>query len=163
PDPLSQRRSAMSRLKSVIGLAPRALALAVVVGLALGPGAVMRRVDEALAASWQALGDGLADRELNAIAQQIDRDRKDTGSIGARREGPSPHLLPLLARRERLAAGVEEGRPPLGTDAGHELARLDASVALLRSAIARADRVLDRARGDLRRREVELIALRAEA
>jgi hypothetical protein len=152
----------MSRIKSVIGLAPGALVSAVVVGLALGPETVMRRVDDALAASWRALGDRLANRELDAIARQLDRERQDAERIGALRDGLAARLRPLVARRDE-AARVEEGRPPCGADSEHGRARLEAAITLLRSAVARTDRVLDDVRNDLRERAGELIVLRAAA
>jgi hypothetical protein len=152
----------MSRIKSVFGVAPAALVSAVVVGLALGPETVIRRVDDALAASWRALGDGFANRELDAIARQLDRERQDTGRIEALRDGLAARLRSLVARRDE-AARVAEGRPPRGADSERERARLEAAITLLRAAVARADRVLDRAGSDLREREGELIVLRAAA
>jgi hypothetical protein len=152
----------MSRIKSVIGLTPGALVSAVIVGLALGPETVIRRVDDALAASWRALGDRLANRELDAIDRQLDRERQETGRIEALRDGLAARLLPLVSRRDE-AARVAEGRPPRGADSERERARLEAAITLLRSAVARADHVLDGARNDLREREDELIVLRAAA
>jgi hypothetical protein len=152
----------MSRIKSVIGLAPGALVSAIVVGLALGPETVIRRVDDALAASWRALGDRLANRELDAIARQLDRERQDTGRIEALRAGLEASLRPLVARRARTAR-MADGRPMRGADSERERARLEAAITLLRSAVARADRVLDGAWNDLREREGELIVLRAAA
>jgi hypothetical protein len=65
--------------------------------------------------------------------------------------------------REGVAAQVDETSSPHGVSSRRELARLDAAIALLRSAVARADRVLDGARADLRDREGDLILLRAAA
>jgi hypothetical protein len=152
----------MSCIKSIIGLGSKALALVIVVGLALGPETVIRRVDDALAASWRGLGDRLANRELDAIARQLDRERQDTARIEALRAGVAANLRPLVARRDETARSAY-GRPPRGADSERERARLDAAITLLRAAVARADRVLDWARNDLRKREGELIALRAAA
>jgi hypothetical protein len=152
----------MSRIKSLIGLAPGALVSMLVVGLVLGPETVIRRVDDALAASWHALGDRLAKRELDAIARQLDRERQETERIEALRDGLAARLLPLVVRRDE-AARVAEGRPQRGADSEREWAHLEAAITLLRAAVARADRVLDGARNDLREREGELILLRAAA
>jgi hypothetical protein len=152
----------MSRIKSVFGLAPAALVSAVVVGLALGPETVIRRVDEALAASWRALGDCLASRELDAISRQLDRERQDAARIEVLRNGLAASLRPLVARR-KAAAWLAGGSPPREADSEREWARLEAAITLLRSAVARADRVLDGARNDLREREGELLVLRAAA
>jgi hypothetical protein len=152
----------MSYIKSKIGLASKALALVIVVGLALGPETVIRRADDALAASWRALGDHLASRQLDAIARQLDRERQDTGRIEALRDGLAATLRPLEVRRDGVAR-VSKGRPPRGADSERERARLEAAITLVRLAVARADRVLDGARNDLREREGELIMLRAAA
>jgi hypothetical protein len=152
----------MSCIKSMIGLASNALALVIVVGLAFGPEMVMRRVDNALATSWRGLGDRLVNRELDAMARQLDRERQDTARIETLRDGLAACLRPLVARRDE-AARVAEGRRPRGVDSESERARLKAAVTLLGSAVARADRVLDGARNDLREREGELIVLRAAA
>ena len=89
----------MSRIKSVFGVAPAALVSAVVVGLALGPETVIRRVDEALAASWRALGDCLASRELDAISRQLDRERQDAARIEVLRNGLREREGELLVLR----------------------------------------------------------------
>jgi hypothetical protein len=152
----------MSRIKSVIGVAPAALVSAIVVALALGPETMMRRVDDALAASWRALGDHLANRELDAIVRQLDRERHDMGRIEALRDDLAARLAPLVARRDEAARVAEDG-PPRGADSERERARLEGAITLLKAAVARADCVLDGARNDLREREDELIVLRAAA
>jgi hypothetical protein len=152
----------MSCIKSIIGLALKALALVIVVGLALGPETVIKRVDDALAASWRGLGDRLANRELDAIARQLDRERQDTARIEALRDGLAASLRPLVARRDEVVR-MADGSPPREADSEREWARLEAAMTLLRSAVARADRVLDGARNDLREREGGLLVLRAVA
>jgi hypothetical protein len=146
----------------MIGLASNALALVIVVGLALGPETVIRRVDDALAASWRAQGDRLANRELDALARQLDRERQDTVRIETLRDGLAASLRPLVARRDEVAR-IAHGRPRRGADSEREQARLEAAITVVRSAVARADRELDGARNELRERESELIVLRAAA
>jgi hypothetical protein len=150
----------MSRIKSVIGRATWALVSAAVFGLTVGPEAVMRRVDDVLATSWRALGDRLVDRELNAIARQLDREEQRAGQIEALRDALTARLVSLAARRE-VSAQVEEGHPPRGDDSERERVCLDAAITSLRSAVARADCVLIGARKRLGERESELIVLRA--
>jgi hypothetical protein len=152
-----------SHTRPVIGPVLTGFVLAIVVVLVFEPETVSRRVDEALAAFWRTLDDCLTNRELDEIARQIDRDRQDVGRISALRDSLVARLLSLEPRRERAAAWMREGDPLRGADSERELFHLDAAIALLRSAVARADGVLNRARGDLRECESELIALRAAA
>jgi hypothetical protein len=149
-------------IKSIIGLASKALVVVITVGLALGPEMVIRNVDDALAALWRGLGDRLANRELDAMARQLDHEREDAVRIEALRDGLAACLRPLVARCDE-AARMAEGRPPRGADSERERAHLEAAITMIGSAVARADRVLDRAWNDLREREGELIVLRAAA
>jgi hypothetical protein len=153
----------MSRIKSALVKASGALALAVALGAALWPELVTGRVDEALSACWRVAGDRLVDRELDAIARQLVRDRQDVERLEALRDRLDTHLRALTMHRGGLAARVDGRCPPIGADPERELARLDAALARLDSTSGRADRMLDRARGDIRDREGELIALRAAA
>jgi hypothetical protein len=153
----------VSRIKSVIGLASRALAVMIVIGLAATPEAVVQKLDGALSASWRALGDRLANHELNAIARQLDRERQDAERIEALRDGLAADLRSLGVRRECVASRVSDEARPRGDHPERELAHLDAAIALIRSAVARTDRVLDEAHRDLSERDCELIALRAAA
>jgi hypothetical protein len=154
----------MSRIKSVIGLVSRAMALVVVVvGLAVGPEAVMVRVEKALSASEKVLSDRLANRKLHAIARQLDAERQNVERIVGLRDGLGGRLLVLEANREQVAARLAEGGPPHRAESERELARLDDAIAQLSAVIARADQLLESARSDLHERESELIALRAVA
>jgi hypothetical protein len=139
----------MSRIKSALVKASSVLALAVALGAAPWPQLVTGRVDEALSACWRAAGDRLADRELDAIARQLVRDRQDVEHLEALRGRLAEHRRALAEHRRLLIAP------------GAEPARLDAALARLDSTSGRADRLLDRVRGDIRAREGELIALRA--
>jgi hypothetical protein len=153
----------MSGIKSMIILASMALALVIAVGLALGPESVGSRVDEALFSTWQALGDHLATRELSAIARQLERERQNGDLIATLRNSLAERLQSLGVRRECVAARGVEGGLPRETDSDRELTHLDGAIALLRSAVVRADSVLGAAQRDLNEREAELIALRAAA
>ena len=75
--------STMSRIKSIIGQGSTALGLVIVVGATFGPSTVVRRAEEVAFASWRALGDQLANHELSAISEQLDRERQDAETIGA--------------------------------------------------------------------------------
>src|SRR4051794_38546137 len=99
----------MSRTKSVIGLASRAVALLVVVGLALRPEAVSRRVDEVLSASWKVLSNRLANRELQAMARQLDCERQNVERIAELRDGHRVRLLAFEAIREQMTDRLVEG------------------------------------------------------
>jgi hypothetical protein len=153
----------MARIKLVICPALRAIALMIVVGLVLGPETIRMKVEEAMSAAWRALGDQLANRELDAIAQQLDRERRDAQRIEVARDGLSTRLRSLEAFRECVATQVGERCPPLGANSEPELDRLDTGIAMLSWASARAARVLDEARESIRRREGELISLQAAA
>ncbi len=153
----------MSRIKWAIRLLSIAMASAILVGLTLEPRMVARRWDDALFASWRALGDRLASRELDAIARQLDREREDAGRIGTLRDDLDARLRSLVARRATAAERADEPRPSRGDGPGRELARIDSAIVLLESAVARADAALSEARRDLREREAELIALEAAA
>ncbi len=148
----------MSRVKSVIELASAALALAIVIGIAVGPETVSKRIDEALAASWRTVGDHLANRELAAIASQLDRERHDFERIGALHNELDASLQSLRVRRRCVAARLDEKPPPAKGSSQRELAHVDAAIALLRSAVARADSVLDEERDSLGEREAALSA-----
>jgi hypothetical protein len=150
-------------LKSVFRLVSMGLALVIGAGVALGPDLVMRRVDEAVTSSWQALGDYLAERELDSIARQLDHGRQITEQIKDLRDELAARLLSLEAGRERVEVCAREGSPPQGVDLELELAGLNDSIKILRSAVARADRKLDRSWRELREREGVLTVLRATA
>ena len=128
----------MARIKPVICLALRAIVPLIVVGLVLGPETIGMRVDEALSVAWRALGDQLANRELDAIARQLDRERRDAERIGAARDGLSARLRSLEAFRDCVATDVGEQYPPPGADSEHVVPRLDTAIAMLRSARTRS-------------------------
>jgi hypothetical protein len=151
----------MARIKSVTCLASRALGLMIIVGLVLGPETIRTRAEEALSAAWRALGDQLANRELDAIAQQLERERQDAERIGVVRDRLSARLRSLGAFRECVITHVGEPCSAVGTDSERELASLDNAISLLTLATERADRILDGARNNLRKRGGELIALQA--
>ena len=153
----------MSRVKSAISLASSTLALAVVIEVALGPETLIRKADEALFVSWRTLGDHFVNRELDALARQLERKRLGAARIGALRDSLAARLMSLETCRDRMAEQVEERDRPRGTDPDRGLAHLNAAIALLRSAVARTDRVQNEARTGLSERESELIALRAAA
>jgi hypothetical protein len=125
------------------------------------PEPLLRSIDEVLAASWRALGDHLARRKLEVIAQRVDRDRQAAEVVAALRNDISAHLSSVERDRKQIAADAKLDCLLPGLDTKRALARLDATIAMFRSALARADRVLDRAASDLRDRENELILLRA--
>ena len=158
----TQRSSTRSRFISLVGHTSMALGLAILLGLFVGPRTVMRRAEEAAFASWRALGDALANRELGEISEQLDRDRQDADLLRSLRDSLWARLQSLAMQRERVVVELRTRGHRLACDSDCELPRLDAAIALVNSAIARADRALDRAREDLRGREVELITLQAE-
>ena len=153
----------MSRVKLVIELVSMAVASMIFAGLALGPETVTRKLDHALSASWRALGDRVAARELDAIARDLDCERRDFEHIGTVRDELLAHLQSLALRRQCVGAQMDEQSEPRGAGPERELALMDAAIARLRSALARADSVLDATRRNLREHETELIARRAAA
>jgi hypothetical protein len=153
----------MARIKSVICLTFKTFAAMTIVGLLVGSETMRMKVGEAVSAAWQALGDQLASRELDAIARQLDRERLDAERIEAARERLSERLRSLEAFRTCVAALIEGRCLALGADSERELASLDTAICMLKSTSARAARVLDAARESIRRRESELVALQAAA
>jgi chromosome segregation ATPase len=153
----------MSRIKLVIELVSVAVTSLIFAWLALGPETVTRKLDDALSASWRALGDRLATRELDGIARELDRERQDFELIGTLRDRLIARLQSLDIRRECLRVQVDEQTAARGAGPDRELAHVDAAMARLRSAIARADSTLEATRRSLREHETELIALRAAA
>jgi hypothetical protein len=161
--PSSRTSSTMSRIVSRVGRASPALALVIAVGAAFGPLTVLRRAEDAAFASWRAMGDQLANHELNAISEQLDRDRQDAEFVRGMRDGLWGRLQSLETQRERAVVDLKIRGRRLACDSDHELSSLDAAIAQVQSATARADRLLDQAREDLRNREIELVTLKAEA
>jgi hypothetical protein len=109
------------------------------------------------------LGDQLANRELGAIARQLESDRQYEDLIGTLRSGPEERLQSLVLHRECLCALLDQGCRSPQAAAERELAHLDAAIELLKSALARADFALSEAQRDRRERERELTALQSEA
>ncbi len=159
----SQRSSTRSRVISLVGNTSMALGLAILLGLFVGPRTVMRRAEEAAFASWRALGNALANRELGEISEQLDRDREDAELLRSMRDSLWARLQSLAIQRERVVVELKTRGPRLACDSDCELPRLDAAIALVNSAIARADRAAGRDQRKSRGREVELITLQAEA
>ena len=153
----------MSRIKSIIGQGSTALGLVIVVGATFGPSTVVRRAEEVAFVSWRALGDQLANHELSAISRQLDLERLDAEMIRALRDDLWARLQSLETHRERVVVNLRDRGPRLECDGDDELASLDAAIALVKSATARADRALDAARKEVRNREVEFITLQANA
>jgi hypothetical protein len=139
------------------------VAMMIIVGLALGLETVGTSVERAMSTTWRLVGDRLANRELYAMAQQLDRERKDSECMRAVRDTLSARLKSLEAFRECVATQVEERCQLPGADSQHELVSLDTVIGQLRSATARAARVLDGASDNIRKHEGDLIALQAAA
>ena len=152
----------MSRIKLVIELASMALASVIVAGLALGPETVTRKLDNALRASWRALGDHLASRELDAIARELDRERQNFEHIGALRDEIVAHLQSLSVRRECVRAQMEEQRQPRGDGPARASPRRRGDRSPQGGARC-ADFALEAARRKLREHETALITVRAAA
>ncbi len=153
----------MSRIKWAFRPVPMVLASAIVVGLAFEPRMLARRWDDALFASWRALGELVASRELDAIGRQFERDREEVERIETLRDDLDVRRRSLAARRAMAADRAAETRSPHPDGGERELARIDSAIALLDSAVARADAALAEVRRDLREHEAELIALEASA
>jgi hypothetical protein len=160
-DSISHARSAVSRVKSILGPVFKAVALVVATAWAVGPEAVQTRAEEAVFALWRAVGDELAQRELTTIGRQLDRDRQDAELICAARDDLRTRLVSLKTQSELLVAEIEQCGTRHGARERHELARLENAIATIKSTAARADLVLRGADEDLRLRELELIALQA--
>jgi hypothetical protein len=162
-NPSSQMSSTMFRVKSLVAQTSMALGLAILLGVFVGPSALMRKAEDGAFACWRALGDQLANYELCVISGQLDRERQDAEFVRGLRDGLWARLQSLETQRERAVVELEVRGPRLACDSDDELSRLDEAIDLVKSAIARADRALDEAGEDLRNREAELITLQAEA
>jgi hypothetical protein len=153
----------MSVIKRMIRLAWALLGLVSIVALAIGPDFASRTVDEALHAWWRTLGDQLTNRELNAIARQLDQELHSAERIETLRDGLAERLQSLGLQRDCRDAILGEGCRSGEASVKRELAHLDAAIVLLRSTLARADLALGAARRDLREREAELTGLQVAA
>jgi hypothetical protein len=156
-------RRSMSGFKSALARAPLTLTVVIVAGLALRPESVISNVDETLYVWWRGLGDGLANRALDALARQIDRERQNADKIGTLRDDLVERLRSLGLRRDCVASRVNEGGLPREAGTERELVHLESAIGLLGSAIERADGALDAVGRDLDEREGELISLQAAA
>jgi hypothetical protein len=151
----------IAQIESGIRLALKAIALVAAVALVVSPRTMRTTADRALSAAWRALGDQLASRELDSIAQQLDRERQNAETIELARERLSERLTSLEAFRACAATLQAEGYSTLGVDSNCEVDSLNSAIAMLKSTRARAARVLNAARENIRRRESDLMALEA--
>jgi hypothetical protein len=155
--------SITARIKSLMCLALKGVALTTVVWLVVGSEAMWTRAEESVSAAWRALSDQLAKAEIDAITRQLARERRNAERIEAARDGISARLSSLEAFRECLGPCSCERCSALGADSENESAGLEHAIAMLDSASARASRMLAVLREDLRRHEGELLALQAAA
>ncbi len=88
----------MSRIKCALELISTALVAVVVAGMLIGPEIVAARMDEAFLAWWRTAGDHLAGRELNAIARQLDYERREYERLAALREKLNARVQSLELR-----------------------------------------------------------------
>jgi hypothetical protein len=115
------------------------LILALVAGLAARPVAAVRWVDVALVEAWRVLGDVLVERELGALAQQIERERQDIRDLEVLRDDLEARLGRLGTRSDRVS--LPELRPTLD----------------------HAGRILAEARDWIHQHEADVMALEAAA
>jgi hypothetical protein len=152
----------MSRIKSLIELTLKLLALSGAIALAFGPNSVQERAEEAVFAAWRAVGDQLVKRELTAIEQQLDCTRDDAEKIRAARDRVATKLIALEMQRQRLAAAAREPGSRYDYVSSGERAMLDRAISMLKVTANRADFVLTTANDELRARQSELIVLQAD-
>ncbi len=153
----------MTRIKSLLYQASMVVATMVIVGLALSLETVRTSVESAVFTTCEIMSDQLANRELYAMAQQLDRERKDAECVREKRDSLLTRLKALEAFRECVATQVGYRCPLPGTNSQYDLANLDTVIAQLSSAATRAARVLDGAYDSIRKHEGDLIVLQAAA